>query len=512
MRNILKMHLTNKLYYIFFALFILALIIFALSYVSITWYNADYTLGAILGKEIAGGNWLLKDWILSTQSYFFTLYVPHAVAYALFHDMQLNMQLVIVCYLLLSFTFLMLIFKNYLPDFKVNTPLFLLVFVLFYIGTNLLEITTLNMTGHNASTIFSLLAVYLFYKKNRTIASRCALCVVVMLLVSSDKYVLVYMGAPIIIETILRWIRQKAFDKDVLIIIAGVGLAFVLNKFVFYKFGYNVPGMRTQFVAFSAFTANLEYFIHGVMHRSGASFWGKQLWSPLTFLTIFFCGFLAVMVYAHFKIRGYLSRLSVFCIISSALVVMSVLLSNATVNFISSGRYSLGMLYNGLILTVLLLATINIPAKIKSYLSYLAILLLIIVAIYNFNAPNREEDAQVTEQQIAIELSKRNHTHGYSYYWLSSSVSRFTNGQVSIASVQRLPENWQPFYYLTKRSWFDKPATFLIWPTEQKAPGSPGGLTAEQVIEYFGEPQEIVTIDTMNIYFFNQPINDRIHK
>lgn len=458
-------------------------------------YNADAAFGPVMAQDFASGNFLFKNWILSTQPYFTTDYLYQGIL-AFFFAPQRIAFLMCTIILVLSFVSMLHCMKKTSTS---KESLFIFFSYLYFIAGVQGRIG--DSPSHAMTIIFSVFAVAAFYaaRKNIVIFSLCA-----VIALTGDSYAGIYLIAPIAFEAMADYFTTKRKDYSVLYLIPVVAASLLFRKLAI-QFGYNVPGIPPlTFVEPENLSHNFFLFFAGLLEMFHASFLGKQVLQPTGIMRFSLFLMLLYLLYAHywaFKHRQ--GRFVRFLLISSLCQCVAYLLLNIPTD-IYSGRYLTGVFYNGCILMCFHAASFSEHVSIKRLQAASALLLTISIFLAAFVLPqnkNSVEDAAVS--QLLID---HNMTSGIAPYWSSYNVSLWQNGKkVIIAPVQQTGKSFTSFDWLTNRKWYTQEAYFFIWNRERYP-----DISQESVINFFGEPYKILSERNYSILLYQTNIMEKL--
>lgn len=477
----------------------------------VRFYNPDTAAASFVGRDFAAGNFLLNDWILSTQSYFTTDYLWHGII-ALFTG---NMPVAaiagsvgIICF---SWMVVFLLFRRVAAlhgaDSSAAHPYATdILFAVFLVSIVALKSTVFNSPTHSGTVAFSMLGLFFFYGPRRTLWSCAAFVVCAAMAMAGDSYAFVYLALPLVGEVCFRYFRHRQFDLAVFLLPVAIAVAVLWAVFC-RAYGYELPGMELRFVEFAEFPRNIYWYFAGLFHEFSAWFWGRPVASAGTLVALFFAAILLLLVFSQYAARHFSSRAACFLVFSSITVSLAFLFSNAPVA-LHSGRYLLGIFYNGIVLAALFLVS-KAPVRLclPLRLAMICGVLVVSVAILAI-APVKEQTNDVRE--LGAVLQQKGLWHGYGEFASTYNVALYGGGKVSIAPIVPHGDGYSPYYWMTKTTWYtDMPATFIILDTTQ--PQSESGLSAERILAVFGPPHERFCRGRYEIFSYGYNLATRLH-
>lgn len=473
-------------------------------------YNSDFALGYVAGKDFLHGNILLKHWAIGNDSFFTTDLLWQALLYALTRNMLVSAHLFsVICigllYLLL-WRVLCLLMGEQSEDWQDRGyPLPEIFFLLCSLAFLAMRAWIFFTPGRGMTIAFCLLAVIFYYRPAYSKRSRFAVILFATLAMSGDKYAWAYLALPLCALWLLDLLRNQKCDRQIACIIVAIAMTCALRLFLALS-GFSVPGFYTPlaFADFSRLPYNLYCYAGSLFQLFSAWFWGERLSGIATYRHLAFAAFLILLLASYFPAASSRFALARFLALSAACVSAPCLILNlALQDEFNLSRYQTGIIINALPLCAWL-AWKHLPSLPGGrFLKWSAV--CIALAITAFSAiwlPANPKIAQA--QELATTLAARGHKAGYGQFWAATSTSFYGEGRPEVFPVNSDGRSFRRYYWMTRKQGFsDRQATFIV---HDKSVAD-SHFDAETVEKTFGKPAEHLRVGDYEAWLYDYPLN-----
>lgn len=478
------------------------------SLISKQFYNSDCAFGYLAGQDFARGNIFLKDWVIGNDSFYTTDYFWQGIFSLFIPDMVLCAHIFSLTIILASYFVINKICDNayrkiYNSTFNNDRYSDEIVFFISTLALIALSNVIIFTPGRGATIFFSLLSVccllgdsksknYYFYIVFSTIA------------LSGDGYSFIYLFIPLLFLYFYEKFFKKSTIFPMLLLFCPVFFAAIL-RYVLQKYGYINPALaliNTVFIPFEEFPSAVSAYVAALCKVFHAWFWGGNLFDPNTWVSLFFFSYLCLIIASCFFCKRY-SQLQYFLIFSA--VSFSLICLFSTINIPSRPRY-----FAGIVINCLPFLYFSFYEYRKShydlnftFLKFLPLLSILILIIFNYTqtvAPNIIET-----KKLASTLSERGHKAGYGDFWSSSSTTFYGNGTPIVSALAYTGTGYTPYRWMVNlRNYDDFNATFVV------IYGQPKEFSYSDIINSFGNPDEILTVGRYKAFLYKNKLNNML--
>lgn len=463
--------------------------------------DSDAAISSAMGLDIASGNIFLKNWFLCTTSFYFTDLFLHGIVYFFTQNMFATAFITGTIIVFMFFTGTYLIYKKISPKDKS----FLLFFSLscFYLSACASYLT--RSPSHVATIAFSLFALYFYFSNFR--GSKILFALITFMAVSSDKYAVIYVVFPLIIENIIFFVQNKKFERKIIWAVLSLICAAIFNIWV-QKSHYIVPGIPLQFIGKESLGNKLAYLFWGPLEYFDGNFWGKHinLNSELLYNLLYSaaaCVLIVVQFWFVFR-HQFQNRITRTLLISSCVIACSVIL----INLADEPRYYLGLITNGFILLNVYLSLWNEHfSKIwkENQLLFkivkISLCVFLILSAFYKTVLRYAELKDLPEKEIADIIKKNNLQYGIASFWNAYNLNLLLNENKLMA----IHPNGEKFAWLGKNTWYDRPITFALV-NKPRTADEINYFLPEETIYTLGDIKQIIETQKYKIYVYAKPI------
>ncbi len=489
-------NLGRILFYLTFISFISAAFYFSHN----IYRHSDGANISFMGYDIAQGNILLKNWHLSTQSFFFTDVLLHGILALFIQNLSVLAETagIVIAFICCFSSYLL--YKQLAREHN-NRLIFLTSFlVLFY------AIPEIVMSpNHNMTIAYCLLAAVAYYNQNNTLRNKIIFMVFSSFAVASDSYSLAFLVLPIIAETIIKYFMLKEFNPKVFLLAIPICFMLIFSLLV-NKFGFYLPGVEIWFVKAENFSQNFYLYFFGAFSRMDAWFWGEKLSLavlPKLFFAVILGGYVISHIWAALKYKTY-NPILIFVVLSSLFVSLVFLLTTFPVD-IGSSRYLYGIFYNGMILLAVMG---SLYVKNHKVILTCCLGILIFCNGYIYNSAFRSDTLLKNEVKMIKNLNKflenKGLKNGYGSFWNATSVG-LQSKKIFVAGITAENKIIKPFLWLTNENWYNRPAEFVVLNPKKER----HGITEEAVSSFFGQPKEKHQVGDYQVWIYNYDLSQK---
>lgn len=481
--------------------------------------NSDIATTYYLAKDMAEGNFLLKDWVLTTTSFYFTDRVPMAF-WALFHQPPMNTLVMggAAHVWLLGIGLYLLLRDEILP-----AP-FWTGFLAFAAAAHL---SVFTVPVHIGTFLLGIWGALCFYSKRRGHFPAAALLLALAL--SSDMYAFMAVWLPLLLETIWFSLKGGAGKGGLLSLAAALLLGQALSKLQAHL-GLAVPGLSGGF----ALHHPLDYarpFLDSLLGAAGLfpySLGTGDILARSGAGLLAVCALLGIL-WGLRQIHLPEERHLRFLVLIPLLVLPAVLVLGLPVNYYT-GRYLLAP-YAVSVLLFFLWASRSFPALADRKAVLMAAFLGLFLA--GFSACRGAifqpvfEERQALMDRVDAALQKRHLPRwGYAEYWDASGNEIFSAAGTRILPVLPREDGLIPMLWFSKPTDYRCPASFVVLRHIRKQGDSRRLPTEDALISFgaddawtidhataeriFGEPTERIESDHYTVYIYDYDISKKL--
>lgn len=495
-------------------LLICAVALLTLSFIPLAktvWFNSDDASLILEARDVFNGNWFLKDWYLSSESYYTTDVIFHAIAVAVFGFS--DKLLYIVPCMIFSLIVILASFLAGLTDrghFSYKNAV--VTFVLLICFSRTYEYY-LRGPIHTGGMMYVLVCLILLYYEDAHPKLFTGLFTFVLTLaLTGDSFVLYFFVIPLVFVQFLEFFNDYPLKPSFYASLLSIGLAYILSKSL-GLLGLKVMGLDSmKFVPIDNFTLNMALFFKGILRLYNLSFFGQELKS-LTTLRLLAYGLvtagLLFSVYGSFWGRD---RVKKILATACALVCLEYLLSNRPeiiwMPWVpDTTRYLFPVFVFSLIL-----AGKNIAAFLTTKRKKILVTMLLAVVFLSFGhtyirAVNSPDPSQAETDLIAF-LANNDLTAGYGGFWSANIITLKSHERVKIYAIkyEHAEKSVKPYLWLSKKDWYRQPVNFVI--LDNRRPLHDGGINYAAIVHAFGFPQELYVVGVYTILVWDKDISE----
>ena len=519
-----------KIVYLFFfaALFILWLI--ALFHISNLWRgDSDSAFPVIAGRAVLHGNFLLHGYYLSSLVTYYPVDLYLNAAFIKIFGFGTVLIYIVPIFIFLALIVVAIIYvkerfnnKNDGPSLKIG--IFML-FIFLALPVGAFAFFMLQEL-HGSTIVLSLITILLFSKFiKRKVGGYIYLFfgfVLLTITLINDNLALVIAVIPLLAALSVFYyadfkgrtagetaggIKKTSYLFAFLAVILAVASKKIIISIIRGSGGFRLApiGLPIAFVRLKYLTKNIYFFFSALFRLFEANFFGKNLLSVFTFLSMAkFIIIGTVFIFLFYKIAArflkkptgeeggrlnfndFIDLTLLFGIIflSAAFLLSNIALSKA------SARYLAPVIVYGLIL-----AFRNIPAPVSKYYDRISFKIIgaVIIVVYtsSFIYAALTPIPKSPFRPLGKWLFKHNLTYGYGSYWDLGVITLMTKGKVKIRQVYAPYNKVTQYKWLSKTSWYKKKGFFVIYTKNFIY----GNISKETIINTFGKPFQVYTED-----------------
>ncbi|GHU26656.1 hypothetical protein FACS1894152_1720 [Bacilli bacterium] len=486
-------------------IFLMCVSLFATS--QLAYMNSDNSWYAIMGKGIANGNILLRDWIGSSLSHYFPYAVVEAFWALFINSYRAIHALSIVSLTAVFFTIVWFLLKILLKE--TQSLLSILSAVTIFIAIHPADMS--DAYAHLAPMLITLMVVYLYYRRE-TFDVKSKITITALLGCWIDGYNYAYFLLPMIIENIFYCIKTKKFDTKIVWIFIGM-LVFVLRHVIMKSFVIKVPGFPksyyTTFIQYNELPGKLNRFYVCFIQLFSADFWGRKVFKAIpqiAFTVVMFFTMFLHFLYARRIVKEYDSdarnRLMLFILVSSFAVFGVDVFSTIFIH----ARYTVGIFVNSLIL---LCYWLNMEDEVHRFQTLIFLTLFALSVLYQKQQGRYRTDARLKERRRIAKILKREGLHrGYATFGNALSTNFVANETIA-APINKF---FAPLQWLSNQAVYSSSKFYFVMRWISDGEWSDWDPSEEEVLDHFGNPVKTIDEGRVRIYIYDHDLSDKVQK
>lgn len=507
---------------IFYIIPFLLLTIFYVWYHQRVILSSDSTTMLPLAMDWLSGNFLLKDWVVGTDDFFFSetiFYIPGLAldcsCYKLLYLVPSMVLSLLVVYMLYIFVWNNKIVNN------IMEKLLLSFWYVAFVGVlaHPTAYTLLNANSHNNAYVFMLVEIVLLelFIDNKKIRYIVLYVLIGTLVMFSEGIMLMVLIAPVcsmclycMIKNILC--KDEKDNNSLFILFWSTGaiyiLSMMLEKAIEKRGGLIDAELEFSLVSPAAFFQRLnEYRYQALL------LWGAELSADgsvkssvynVIILIILIATILIFIWKAYEILRGRITRKELILWLIVFFNIAGCLLIDRAVFY----RYLVPGYLFGMILLFLNVykGLCKLPFKIKIAVLILISIGGIYVAGHRIEGIKDVNDVMQTSKEVADVIEKRNWGNGYGDFWSASVNACFMNFENNIYPIEMDENGITPYSELIKNEWYyEKNIHYIIINADDNENIFCKEVTAQKVL---GDPDEMVIIGKYKIMYWDKDLSE----
>lgn len=490
--------------YIMSILFILILTVFYIILSKHTPMNSDHASIILEAKDIFEGNILLKNWTLSTVSYYTTDIPFYVIAIALYgFSNQLLYIVPGVLYAITVFFALYLSSKSTQKTFSYISSL--ITFSLIGLPTLFLSENVLVGAIHIVAYLYIIVA-FICIENFKSTEKKFFLFVYYLFLTLAlvgDNITIFIAIIPVIIVSLINIYYKMDIAKNIFIIIGNmIVLAFskIALSIIYSIGGFVVPGTEPlKYNGIKSLWNNIYITISGISEIFGIRLIRHNLISPYSFIDIVKIAGMSFVFYSLYKM---LKKYKKCNFVDQVLLILCVsnLLGYTLTNLqqdISTTRYLIPFILFGSILCGRIFTDLVNNNK---------FLIISLCTIYFFASTYPitmifQRQTNIPEKKLCEFLTDHDLTNGYGSFWCSSIITLLSREDVKIRSIVNINNDLQPFEWLSNKNWYMAYANFIVTDDSNW-----GNISSSIIVKTFGYPDYTYNIDKYTVFVWNKNI------
>ncbi len=433
--------------------------------------DSDTVSTMLMAQDILNGNFLLKEWYGSTRNWIIEVYLYNLLPYAMF-GMDLGFYYYyppIIMVLIMASSYL-LVYRDTTYKNISYSNIFLLISLLIIPFVEFGKFF-INPSYHNETYVVILfILIFIDRINNSHIKKRYYPLISILTFVAvSNSYTVFIFVLPMLLLLFYRLlfinINKQADLLLFLAIVFGTIFAKIIEKIVIQLGGITYNHVEQKFATLDQITDRIGQIINDFLFITGSNFFGLQLnnaiFQVLSFLILMFL--FSVLIYGFVNFNKF--KIVDQFLILAPIVIIGIYIFSAV---------AIGLRYYVIIILYLIILTSRIGIfdiisrflrknNIKhKYIQILLVILLLSNAINNIEKPIKKPI--VKENEVVSFLIEKNLTNGYATFWLSNVMSLLSNNQIKVNAIFI---DLKPMYWLSKESWYKKPANFILATEEE---------------------------------------------
>lgn len=467
-----------------------------------TGYNSDSASEILEANEMAKGNWLLKDWVLSTVNFYFTDAIWYAALIKIFgynHD---------YIYIIPSFgyTIASLVLAKLSYKYTHSKAATFIASLFFIIPSKFVGDTITLPAFHGMSVLFFIISLAFFIEATQKNIKLFYIYIpLTTLLLFSDDIVKYWLIIPSIFSAIYIYTNNKTIkNKNILLLSIAPIAPYIILRLIMKKLGFaHIPGMQASFVDLSQIKDNVYWFFENIFAIFNSNFFGKKLSIKEAAKPLINFSALCAMIYAFYDIakKKEKSHFTLLLLFSTIVICFSFLISGVSKSE-GSARYFLILSF---VFPLIWAKSFSLTPSSKTKSIYLAIACLAFLSTVH-SVKMKGSPLKTWEQTLSTLLEQHNLKAGYSNFWNAANTT--INEKVTLRQIY-LDDNEKirAKHWLSNNKWYDDYANFIICDESLCNENSDKYLKNQ-----FGEIKERINIGKDVIYVWDHDISPYIIK
>lgn len=462
----------------------------------------DIFVAGLMGRDMAAGNIFLSGWSSSTQFYYTTDILLSGFISLFVSSME---NAVHICNAIISTFFFIAAFcaANTAIDgrYRVYYAMTALLSLHLVIVSYMLPNISIAIMHHNATIIMSAFAAVLYYKNGlKRWGEAIPFVILASFAFAGDKYAIVYLAIPLVLENIVTFFTKKKIDKEILLLPVAAVLAYAICKFLTLQ-GFKTPlAYPSRFASWEELVRNFHALLPSLFGVFNVDIWGK-LPGKDSLRGCLFLLFLFVSAYLHFFVllKRRNNRIVFFLALSSICIVCGGVFSVTPATYFNA-QHLRGLRFNSLILLISFVFSTGIFTRF--FTICIIALSALIFAIYPIKLP-RENVSALIKKLDALGLQT-----GYSTFDLSRVLTLRSENRLQIAAVAAYHNNTLIVHQSLQKE-IDASAYFNFLVVKDSLPkvgGSYKHFDEDSLIAQYGKPQRIEFSPGYKIYIWDRNI------
>lgn len=495
----------------------LILSIFYFLYHKKIFINSDHTTMVPLVRDFMNGNILLKDWVVGTNSFFFTesiFCIPFLLLGINSVDtISITASVIFAGAIALNIYYLILTEMKYASVKYRITASVVYIFCVGVVSYPLAAIF-LNLNSHNGLYVYMPFALYsvLRYRKSHSPQYLFTVFLLGLLMQISDGLTLTILFAPVIVYEGYVAFWHKEERKYSLFMSAVIFMDFLCAKvfihFVTMAGGLEVRGFPISFQSPLEIFMRIEDFILLIQEMYGVNTGGNVLYHVVSIIVMI--GVFLAIFYQFIKvIQGEITNISLLLWI----IIVGNFFSCIATNVAAVYRYIGPFYVYGLLLLIHTVMEFcgermsDIKQKHHSKLFAAGLILCICVVvvtrvqfIIKNDVPNQDT------REIAEYIEQNNLGNGYGSFWCASVVGAMMDFNYNVYQVNISSQSIKTYPELIKHSWYEqKDIHYIIVPANETPVET---SLRQQSIDLLGEPDWEIVSGTLDLMYYNKDLSD----
>ena len=475
--------------------------------------TSDNTTMLPLLKDWIEGNFLLRNWIVGTNNFFFTETIWCMLGLLLGMD-SIDIVYFIPAIFFVGFLFFssyFFIWENATVDKRVKRISMFVFFAVIGIVPISSSYALLNLNSHNGLYLFIILEIVLvleYLKKPGNIRYIFLYIVVGIGVCFSDGMSLMILIAPVVGFSCYNCFFEGGERRKSIIIFCSSIIMYFIAKLCEILLentgGMITRGIPIQITSFDMIPQRLKGFFRAGKGFLGFSISNNLYWGIMIVLGAFFVySFVLCLIKIFFH---KIEKETLIIWLTIAFNLIGCLCTNvAIVDRYIAPTYLFGGLLSCIELSNILKLLGN---KALKYAKVIICLCMFIIAGARISENIRAPKLGMEEKKVVAFLEENNYGNGYADFWCGSVLSSYSNFEIEIYPIWSNADMLSPYDELINKDWYrEKNIHYII----MNADDSQNAFCKKrQVIEILGIPQEENIFGKYEILYWNKDISDYI--
>lgn len=464
-----------------------------------TGYNSDSASILLEAKEMADGNWLLKNWTLSTVTFYFTDALLYALIIKIFGYSHDYIYIVPSLGYALASLFLIVFSNKYT---KSRSAVFI-ASLFFVIPAKFVGDTVTLPVFHGMTILYFIIAILVFFKATQDSLKWFILYIpLVSILTFSDDIVKYWLLLPSLISALYIYKKNKTSKNKKIIFYTFLPIVgYIFLKLIARTLGFaHLPGMKNSFVEFSLLKDNIYWFFENLFNLFNSNFFGKQISIKEAAKPLLNTAAFLAMCYSFYKIikAKKISHTTLLFVSSIVIICISFILSDVYKSE-GSTRYLLSLSF----LFPLIWAKNYSTTDSKKEKALYIIVAILACSSTLHSLKFKSSPLPLWHQSLSTHLEEKELFHGYSDFWDAANTT--VNGKITLRQVYFQDGLIRAQHWLSNEDWYSQYANFIVC-----SKNLCGEDPEKKLTEQFGKIQEVIKTSDNTIYIWNHDISKQI--
>lgn len=472
-------------------------------------HNSDEANVLLEANSMLSGNFLLKGWTLSPDTFWTIDVLINSIAIAIrgFTPTLMHEVPAVIYILIITLSLVLVKRKASITDSWVGL---VVCFAIIGITTPLLTEYAAQSPVHLGTILYFIIGIVLLDKMKPSKLRNFALFIIFTLAYLGDPLTLYIFIIPVLIVLVLKWLYSGRPSNDLFLIgsfIAVIPFSTIVLELVSIFGGFHTSALSYFLPDITQIPNQIQLCVQNILYLFGVIPFGYKWLSIQGISSILRIIPLVLVFYFVIKYIVDIIKRKDFDLVSGILSVSIVfdivafILYAGSVDLWSS-RYLLPVVILGAIVVG---RNIKIKRRRYSIATILLFLSLSAFFIYRLFLPVAISPVANVENW----LKSNNFTYGYGSYWNASIITVETNNSVKVRPIMARDDGYiVPYKWLSEDKWYEGEEGYFIVFDDKGY----GGINLDTATKTFGPPSQINKIDSFTILTWEKDITFELHR